>query len=41
VAGRTEHRRVPRRAPAEAVGRRILGVVGLDLDDAAADTVDE
>ena len=37
-----EHRRVPRGAPVPiAVPGRILVVVGLDLDDHAADTVDE
>ena len=41
VARRAEHDRVPRRLPAEAVTRGILLVVGLDLDDPAADAVDE
>ena len=37
-----EHRRVALRAPvAEAMPGRILVVVGLDLDDHAADSVDE
>ena len=41
VPGRSEHRRVARRAAAEAVRGGILGVVRLDLDDPAADAVDE
>src|SRR5204862_1700132 len=40
VAGRAEHRRVALRPAAVAVSRRILVVVGLDLDDHAADPVD-
>ena len=42
VAAGEEHRGVARRAPvAEAVRGGILVVVGLDLDDHAADAVDE
>ncbi len=40
-AGRAEHRGVSRRLPAVAVSGRVLVVVGLDLDDPAADAVDE
>src|SRR5205085_1622283 len=39
--GRTEHHRVARGRPAERMTRRILLVVRLDLDDRAADAVDE
>ena len=41
VAGRAEHRGVPLGTAAEAVARRVLVVVGLDLDDPPADPVDE
>ena len=41
VPGRSEHRGVPRRLPAVAVAAGIVGVVRLDLDDHAADAVDE
>src|SRR5438105_4915116 len=41
VPGEAEHRRVARRPAAEAVARRILVVVRLDLDDRAADSADE
>ena len=41
VAGRAEHRGVPCGRPAVAVRGGILVVVGLDLDDLAADSVDE
>ena len=41
VPGRAEHRAVAGRLPSEAVARRILLVVGLDLDDRPADAVDE
>ena len=41
VAGRAEHRRVARGLSAVAVRGGILVVVGLDLDDAPADAVDE
>jgi hypothetical protein len=41
VAGRPEHRGVAGGAAGVAVRRRILMVVGLDLDDRAADAVDE
>ena len=40
VTGRAEHRRIALGAAAVAVRGRILLVVGLDLDDHAADTVD-
>jgi hypothetical protein len=41
VSRRPEHGRVPSRAAAEAVRGRVVGVVGLHLDDPAADAVDE
>ena len=41
MPARPEHRRVPRRATAEAVRGRVVVVVGLDLDDRTADPVDE
>ncbi len=41
VPGRPEHRRVPRGLPAVAVRRRILVVVGLDLDDRPPHAVHE
>ena len=41
MAGRAEHHGVARRAPAETVRGGVLMVVGLDLDDPAADAVDE
>src|SRR6266568_3392318 len=41
VAGRTEHRCVARRASAETVGRGVLVIISLDLDDPAADAVHE
>ena len=41
VPGRAEHRGVARGTAAVAVARRVLVVVGLDLDDRAADAVDE
>ena len=41
VTGRPEHRRRPRRSPAEAVTRGIVLVVGLDLDDRPSHAVHE
>ena len=41
MAGRPEHRGVARGAAVEAMRRRILVVVCLDLDDRAADAVDQ
>ena len=41
VAGRPEHHRVALGLPAEAVRRRVGVVIGLDLDDPAADTVNQ
>ena len=41
VPRRPEHRGVSRRQAAVAVRRRVLVVVGLELDDPAADAVDE
>jgi hypothetical protein len=41
TAGWTEHRRVAQGGAAEAVRGRVLAVVGLGLDDAAADAVDQ
>ena len=41
VAGWAEHRRVARRPATVGVARRVLLVVGLDLDDPPAHAVDE
>ena len=41
VARRAEHRGVALRPPSVAVARRVLLVVGLDLDDPTADAVDQ
>ena len=41
MARRAEHGRVAAGAAAVAVGGRVLVVVGLDLDDLAADSVDQ
>ena len=41
VARRAEHDGVPRRPAAEGVAGRVGRIVGLDLDDRAADPVDE
>ena len=41
TARRPEHRPIPLGATPEAVARRVFLVIGLDLDDPSADSVEE
>src|SRR5262245_25441292 len=41
MAGWAEHDRIARRAPAIGVRRRVRMMIGLDLDDLAADAVEK